>query len=34
MTHQRTKEDLVSISFAEGAYKVNMTVDSEGQGIN
>lgn len=34
MTHQGRKKNLVSITFAEGAYKVNMIVDSEGQGIN
>lgn len=34
MTHQRRQKDLVSISIAEGAYKVNVIVESEGQGIN
>lgn len=33
-TGQRRKKDLVSTTSAEGAYKVNMTVASDGQDLD
>lgn len=33
-THQQAKKDLASIIFTEEAQKVNIIVDSEGQGDN